>query len=83
MPMVDSLISEVAPQRALLQAVAVARDLQCKSDCHSAQESTVHCVHLSSRELLLQFVRVWLENLPFAGQLVKWETFWSLTSIYN
>lgn len=47
MPMVDSLISEVAPQ---LQGIAVARDLQCKSDCHKAQESTMHCVHLPSQE---------------------------------
>lgn len=39
MPMVATLISEEAPQRAPLEGVTIARDLQCKSDCHSAQES--------------------------------------------
>lgn len=48
--MVATLIREEAAQCDPLKSVAVARDLTYKSDSHSAEEASMHCVHLPSQE---------------------------------
>lgn len=79
MPTAATLSSEEAPHRASLESVTVARNLQCKSDCHSAQESICAlCIPSftgTGDYFYCNFDVPGLKSVPFAGQLVKWVAF--------